>query len=326
MIRIGTVGTSSIVAKFVDAAKKTNGAEINVVSSRNQQNGMNFAQANIPDAQVIDDWKKFVGLVDAVYIGSPNGTHFAIAKFLLENNIHVLVEKTATFKAVELDQLLKIACANNLIVLEAFRPVHYPQYEFLKDFVNEYNITTANFQLASYSRFMDDVLVGKIPAGFQPDLGRGTTYDMLIYPLELAIDLFGDVKHVKSMRRNLNNGVAVINTVLLEHNNGILTTINNSKMSYGSIGNEIASVDKVNLTFDCVANMQKIDSHKWISKSEIQSHNLFTSDGKINDMIYELNTFIQMIEMQEFIVRDKWAQLTRKAICVLEAIDSNQDF
>ncbi|ATZ18419.1 oxidoreductase [Williamsoniiplasma somnilux] len=328
MLKLATIGTSAITEKFIEAANQIKKLNIIAVSSRKRASAEVLIKNTNINAKtlIVEDWKELINIVDCVYIGTPNGTHYEIAKFLLDNNIHVLVEKTATFKVSEFKTLIQIAEKNNLILMEAFRPIHYPQYDILKDFKKNHQIVTVNLTQSSYSRFMDDVLLGKIPSGFDFNLGRGTTYDMLVYPVEIAIDLLGDVKHVKSLTRKLSNGVSVISNVLLEHENGILTTINNSKMSYSGIYNELATIDKTNLVFDNPGNLAIIELHTWKQKSSKKVQTLFVKDKNVNDMIYEIQNFVDMILDNNIQERNRLLKLTLKTIKILESIDKEIDY
>ena len=43
--------------------------------------------------KMIDSMEDFIGKCTAVHIVTPTNTHFAIAKFFLENNVDILIEK-----------------------------------------------------------------------------------------------------------------------------------------------------------------------------------------------------------------------------------------
>jgi predicted dehydrogenase len=60
------------------------------------------------------DYHQLAGKVDAVTIAVPTSSHFQVAKFFLEQGIHVLVEKPITVTLEEADQLLELAKAKHL--------------------------------------------------------------------------------------------------------------------------------------------------------------------------------------------------------------------
>jgi len=64
----------------------------------------------------IENYHNLVGKVDAVSIAVPTPAHFEVAKFFLENGIHVLLEKPITTTIEQADQLIAIAKKNNLVL------------------------------------------------------------------------------------------------------------------------------------------------------------------------------------------------------------------
>lgn len=77
-------------------------------------------------AEAFSDYKKLVGLVDAVLIATPTTTHYEVAKFFLENKIHVHVEKPLTETVAQAEELVAIAKRGNLVLqvghVERFNP------------------------------------------------------------------------------------------------------------------------------------------------------------------------------------------------------------
>lgn len=76
--------------------------------------------------QAYTDYKKLLGAVDAVLIATPTTTHFEVAQFFLENNVHVHVEKPLTATVAEAEELCRIAKDKNLVLqvghVERFNP------------------------------------------------------------------------------------------------------------------------------------------------------------------------------------------------------------
>ena len=60
------------------------------------------------------DYKELIGNIDAVTIASTTSTHFEIAKYFLENGVHVLIEKPMTTNSKEGQELCDLAKKNNL--------------------------------------------------------------------------------------------------------------------------------------------------------------------------------------------------------------------
>ncbi len=77
-------------------------------------------------ALAVDDYHDLIDRVDAVSIASPTSSHFDIASTLLENNVHVLVEKPITTSLDQAVKLVELAEKRGLVLqvghLERFNP------------------------------------------------------------------------------------------------------------------------------------------------------------------------------------------------------------
>lgn len=91
---------------------------------------------------------------------------------------------------------------------------------------------------------MSDVKQGIYNSVFDFDLGKGSSFDLNVYPVKLAIKLFGKVKEVKATNIRLENNVAILNHAILVHENNIVTSITCSKNNYQTINFQIFAEDK----------------------------------------------------------------------------------
>lgn len=75
----------------------------------------------------VTDYTRLIGKVDAVSIVTPTFTHFPIAKFFIENGVHILLEKPITTTVAEADVLIDLAKKHQVILqvghLERFNNV-----------------------------------------------------------------------------------------------------------------------------------------------------------------------------------------------------------
>ena len=65
--------------------------------------------AQIHQTTPIDNYHDLIGKVDAVSIAVPTPEHYEVAKFFLENGVHVLLEKPITTTIEEAEHLITIA-------------------------------------------------------------------------------------------------------------------------------------------------------------------------------------------------------------------------
>lgn len=85
----------------------------------------------------VSNFKELIGEVDAVCIASPTRSHFDIASALLENDIHVLVEKPITTTLEEAEALVDLAEGRGLVLqvghLERFNPTILALGDYLRE-------------------------------------------------------------------------------------------------------------------------------------------------------------------------------------------------
>jgi len=75
--------------------------------------------------------------VDIVYIASPIGVHFDMAKKSLEAGKHVWCEKPITCNIKDTNTLINLAKDNNKMLAESFMFLHHPQFKKLQDFISD---------------------------------------------------------------------------------------------------------------------------------------------------------------------------------------------
>ena len=241
MLNLATIGTGSIVKKFL-ASIALLGDEYNlkVVYSRDLGRGKEFA-AQFGCTDVVTDLNELANRedVDAVYIASPNSLHFEQALLMLKNKKHVLLEKPATVKAEQLQQLHRCAQENGVYILEAIIPMYLPSRSILRQAVKEIgDIQSARFQFCQYSVRYNEYLKGERPNVFTAQFAGGSIMDLGIYCIYPAIDLFGEPKDIKVTSTILDTGVDSNMTCVFDYGEKIVNIIS-SKTAQSNIPSEI---------------------------------------------------------------------------------------
>jgi hypothetical protein len=270
-------------------------------------------------ARAFDNFQDLADNVDAVlYCIAQWITLWASDVFLVTTKT-CFSGKTPCFYFCPSFSIARSAMKNKVILMEAFKVIHAPQYSFLDDFVKKYAPFAATFSTNKYSSRMPDVKNGIFKSVFDEHLGKGATYDMLVYPVELAISLFGPVKVVKAMSIKLLNGVSHTNAVLLQHHSGIVTNIMCSKSAHGVSASEILS-DEGTLSFDEVLKLNNI---KLYDVAEQKEFFLF-DDDKNNMMQYELNVFVKMILEDDLQLSDYLLKMSCETVRVLQLVNEEK--
>jgi len=123
-MRVGVVGTGSMGKNHLRVIDGIPQLELTCAMDINTEN-LHTACENY-SIKTFDNLEDMVDMVDAVMISTPTESHFSIAKFFLENNKNLLVEKPFTLTVAEADELIRFAEEKNLVVavghLERFNP------------------------------------------------------------------------------------------------------------------------------------------------------------------------------------------------------------
>jgi predicted dehydrogenase len=142
-------------------------------------------------ARVYVDYESLVADpdIDAVYIATTHNFHFENARLCLENGKHVLCEKPFTMNAKQTEELIALARANNLFMMEAvwtrFLPAIVKMQDVLKEgAIGEIRTVKADFSIDGLDFPPEHRLPNKALAG-------GSLLDLGIYPVTFASIVFG---------------------------------------------------------------------------------------------------------------------------------------
>lgn len=154
---------------------------------------------------------------------------------------------------------------------------------------------------------------------FDKNLAKGSTYDSLVYPLQLALYLLGKVATVKAMAMKLPNGVNLSNHVILKHENGIITTITCSKGVTSYAASEFIGHHSSLL----LTQVHPLTGIKLYTKNGIKIIHDDTNEDVL--MTYELNDFIKMIKSKDYLSRDYWLNHSLMNVEVIEVIIKSEN-
>ena len=194
-LKIGIIGSGSIIEVFMQAAFKVKGVEILAVYSRNKESErMEELKSKYQLPFVYDDLKEMLAnpKVDCIYVASPNSLHFAHSLMALEADKHVICEKPFTTTGAEARKLLATAKEKDLMLFEGITTIHMPNYKLVKELLptlGDVHIAQLNF--SQYSNRYDKLLLGEKPNVFNPAFSGGCLQDLNIYNVHFMYGLFG---------------------------------------------------------------------------------------------------------------------------------------
>ncbi|HHY15050.1 MAG TPA: Gfo/Idh/MocA family oxidoreductase [Firmicutes bacterium] len=233
-MRIGTVGTGSIVELFLQAVSEIEDISCAAVYSRSEARGRRLA-AKFGVTKVYTDFGQMLADdgVNWIYIASPNSLHYEQARRSLEMGKHVICEKPFTSTSAEAADLMDRAEKRGLFLFEAITTIHLPNFELIKGKIGELGrirIVQANY--SQYSARYDRVLAGEQPNVFNPAFSGGTLVDLNIYNLHFIMGLFGEPLQCKYYANKLENGIDTSGSLILQYP-GFVASAVGSKDTWG---------------------------------------------------------------------------------------------
>jgi predicted dehydrogenase len=196
-IRWGILGTGSIAAKFARGLASLADARLVAVGSRSSATAEAFAETfGVPHRHASYEALAQDPEVDVIYVATPHSLHRENSILCLRAGKAVLCEKPFAINAAEALEVIELARARGLFLMEAmwtrFVPLIAKLRELLADgAIGQVRLLTADF---GFRAPFD-------PAGrlFNPELGGGALLDVGVYNVSLASMIFGPPSRVVSM-------------------------------------------------------------------------------------------------------------------------------
>lgn len=291
-MKFGVVGTAWITDSFLESLLQYDGIELECVVSPRRENVERFKN-KYGFKTAFTDFEEMINAseIDILYIASPNAFHFDQTKKALTKKINVICEKPITLSLQELEELLRTAKENNVYFIEGMRVVHHPHTYILKEHLNKLDgISYANLKFMRYSSKYDSYKRNENPAVFASKAG-GALNDLGVYPITLAVLLFGEPKEVTSHSMVLETGADATTTSTLVYDN-FFVNCNYSKISNTYSYNEIQGESNA-LLLSHVTHLDKI-IYKDDNKEEV------LLDKSIDDdMKFEIKAIMDIVKKKD---------------------------
>jgi predicted dehydrogenase len=155
--------------------------------------------------------------VDVIYIGTPHPMHHENALMCLNGGKAVLVEKSFTMNRRQAEDIITLARAKKLFVMEAMWTRFMPSVVEAKRIVDSGEIGKPANVSADFG-FTSDA--GPEHRLFAPELGGGALLDLGIYPLSMSSFFLGAVTGVKAQAEMAATGVDMQTAFTLTHEGG----------------------------------------------------------------------------------------------------------
>ena len=317
MINLGTVGTGWITSSFIEAAQLSKEFKLVGVYSRTVEKAEILADT-YNASEVFSDLEEMAKSekIDVVYIASPNSVHFEQALLFLKNKKHVICEKPIFSNTGELEEAFKTAEANRVYLFEAIRNIHTPNFKTLKEKLPMAGeIRSAILPYIKYSSRYDLFLQGEEPNIFSSTYSGGALVDLGVYPLYLAVGLFGAPKKSTYIPVILRSGVDGSGTLVLEYEEFVCTILC-SKLSHSTILCEIHGEEGTFVLEDAapISQIEFYDSHSKESK-------ILSVPLEEKNMVYECKNIAGIINTNN---QKEYQELKRLSEIVLKITEASR--
>ncbi|WP_314212277.1 Gfo/Idh/MocA family oxidoreductase [Pseudarthrobacter equi] len=216
-LRWGILGTGFIAGLQVPDLQE-NGFTVQAVGSRTEESskafadghGISTAHGSYEDLVADPD-------VDVVYVATPHPFHHANALMALNAGKHVLVEKAFTINAREAQEIVDLAAAKGLVVLEAMWTRFLPHMARIREIIGQGTIGEVRKVLASHNQDLPKDPAHRLN---DPALGGGALLDLGIYPISFAFDILGAPQRILASASKTVTGVDRQTSAIFEYAGG----------------------------------------------------------------------------------------------------------
>lgn len=221
-LRWAVLGTG-VIANQMAQALQTMGRTLDAVGNRTYEKAIAFAETYGVKKVYRDYHEMFTDPeIDVIYLTTPHNTHMAYLEQALAHGKHVLCEKSITLNSAELDQAVKLAEENHVVLAEAMTIYHMPLYKTLLERVASGELGRVNLIQLNFGSFKDYNMTNRF---FNPKLAGGAMLDIGVYALSLArLFLASNPNEVKSFVRKAPTGVDESAAIAMMNQEGQLVT------------------------------------------------------------------------------------------------------
>lgn len=130
IVKVGIVGTGRIAARFMAEEKYVSGMNIIRAFNPESDSGKAF-EKKYGIKSWTRNYEKFLDGIDAVYIASPNETHYEYAKKAVMSGKHVLCENPIALNRRDAFELFLLAEKQDVVILEGIKTAYCPGFQQL---------------------------------------------------------------------------------------------------------------------------------------------------------------------------------------------------
>jgi predicted dehydrogenase len=240
-LRWGILAPGWIAGQFAAALRRGTRQQIAAVGSRNLDRARAFAaEHGAPAAYGSYDELVHDPQVDIVYVASPHSEHHRQARLALEAGKPVLVEKAFTRNAAEAHDLIELAQAKGLFLLEGMWSRFLPHYDVLQQAVQGGLIGEVTTVFADHGQHLYPNGPDRLA---NPDLAGGALLDLAVYPISFADFALGPFTTITATGTLTDRGVDAQEAITVTNASGALGVLHASMLAASPCTASICGAD-----------------------------------------------------------------------------------
>lgn len=188
-IRWGILGLGNIARGFAEGIRETEGSVLQAVASRDYVKALAFKD-EFDSAIAYGSYEELLRdeSVDICYVSVIHPFHYQLAKLCLEHGKPVLLEKPFAMNGHQTRELISMASARNLLLMEAMWTRYNPLIHQLKRWIDEGKIGDVHLLQAQFGYNGGE---DHEQRHLNRELGGGALLDIGIYTLSITGLVFG---------------------------------------------------------------------------------------------------------------------------------------
>lgn len=219
-IRWGIVGPGKIAKKFTEDLLLLEDAEVTAVASRSFDRAKEFAKEfGIPMCFGSYEELFTSNQVDIVYIATPHRFHKTLSIQAMRCGKHVICEKPLGVSPSEVGEMIAVAKAENVFLMEGLWSRFNPSIQKAKQMVDAGEIGAISYLHADFAFYALDR--DESSRLLNPALASGSLLDIGIYPVFLAYLLLGKPDKVHAYANFMENGTEIQTSLLFKYDSAL---------------------------------------------------------------------------------------------------------
>ena len=212
-IRVGVIGLGYLGKFHFEKYSSNKSVKLTSIVDIDKKN---LDLVNSKEIYKSTSYKDIIGKVDAVSIVTPTVTHFSIAKFFLDNKVHVLLEKPMTESVTQAKKLNEIAKKTRRILQIGHLEQFNPAIRKLKSLLNEPEFIEVH-RLCKFNPRAIDVDV---------------VLDLMIHDIDIVLSLIDrNIKKISVSGKKVITNLIDIANVRIEFENNVVANLTASRIS-----------------------------------------------------------------------------------------------